>query len=26
VTVTKENVKAAIVDSGYYSASDFTGL
>jgi ribose transport system substrate-binding protein len=26
VTVTKENVKAAIVDSGYYPASDFTGL
>jgi putative multiple sugar transport system substrate-binding protein len=26
VTVTKENVKAAIIDSGYYSASDFTGL
>jgi len=26
VTVTKENVKEAIVDSGYYPASDFTGL
>ncbi len=26
VTVTKENVKAAIVDSGYYPATDFTGL
>jgi putative multiple sugar transport system substrate-binding protein len=26
VTVTKANVKAAIVDSGYYPASDFTGL
>jgi putative multiple sugar transport system substrate-binding protein len=26
VTVTKDNVKAAIVDSGYYPASDFTGL
>ena len=26
VTVTKENVKAAIVDSGYYPASDFKGL
>ncbi|MBF8281589.1 MAG: periplasmic sugar-binding protein [Anaerolineales bacterium] len=26
VTVTKDNVKAAIIDSGYYSASDFTGL
>ncbi len=25
-TVTKDNVKAAIVDSGYYPASDFTGL
>jgi putative multiple sugar transport system substrate-binding protein len=26
VTVTQSNVKAALVDSGYYSASDFTGL
>ena len=26
VSVTKDNVKAAIVDSGYYPASDFTGL
>ena len=26
VTVTQDNVKAAIVDSGYYPASDFTGL
>ena len=26
VTVTKANVKAALVDSGYYQASDFTGL
>jgi len=26
VTVTKDNVKAAIVDSGYYPASDFTNL
>jgi len=26
VTVTKDNVKAAIVDSGYYPASDFQGL
>lgn len=26
VVVTKENVKKALVDSGYYSASDFTGL
>ncbi len=26
VTVTKENVKTALIDSGYYSASDFTGL
>ena len=26
VTVTLDNVKAAIVDSGYYPASDFTGL
>ncbi len=26
VTVTKDNVKAAIIDSGYYPASDFTGL
>jgi putative multiple sugar transport system substrate-binding protein len=26
VTVTKENVKAAIVDSGYYPASDFKNL
>src|SRR5512137_383230 len=26
VTVTKENVKAALIDSGYYQASDFTGL
>jgi putative multiple sugar transport system substrate-binding protein len=26
ITVTKDNVKEAIVDSGYYPASDFTGL
>ena len=26
VTVTKDNVKAAIIDSGYYDASEFTGL
>ena len=26
VTVTKDNVKAAVIDSGYYQASDFTGL
>lgn len=26
VTVTQKNVKAALVDSGYYPASDFTGL
>ena len=26
VSVTKTNVKAAMVDSGYYMASDFTGL
>jgi putative multiple sugar transport system substrate-binding protein len=26
VSVTQDNVKAAMVDSGYYKASDFTGL
>jgi putative multiple sugar transport system substrate-binding protein len=26
VTVDKENVKAALIDSGYYTAADFTGL
>jgi putative multiple sugar transport system substrate-binding protein len=26
ITVTKDNVKEAIIDSGYYPASDFTGL
>jgi len=26
VTVTKDNVKAALIDSGYYPATDFTGL
>ena len=26
VTVTKENVQSALIDSGYYPASDFTGL
>jgi len=26
VTVTTDNVKAALIDSGYYQASDFTGL
>lgn len=26
VTVDKDNVKSALIDSGYYSASDFTGL
>ncbi|MBI5565568.1 MAG: sugar-binding protein [Chloroflexi bacterium] len=26
VTVTKDNVKAALIDSGYYQAGDFTGL
>ncbi len=26
VTVTQDNVKEALIDSGYYNASDFTGL
>jgi putative multiple sugar transport system substrate-binding protein len=26
VTVTKDNVQTALIDSGYYQASDFTGL
>jgi len=26
VVVTKDNVKAALIDSGYYKATDFTGL
>jgi putative multiple sugar transport system substrate-binding protein len=26
VTVDKSNVKSALIDSGYYKASDFTGL
>jgi putative multiple sugar transport system substrate-binding protein len=26
VTVDKNNVKAALIDSGYYAAGDFTGL
>ncbi|MBP1468643.1 sugar-binding protein [Candidatus Chloroploca sp. M-50] len=26
VTVTRDNVQAALIDSGYYQASDFTGL
>jgi putative multiple sugar transport system substrate-binding protein len=26
VVVTKDNVKSALIDSGYYAASDFTGL
>ncbi|MCJ7789680.1 MAG: sugar ABC transporter substrate-binding protein, partial [Candidatus Atribacteria bacterium] len=26
VTVDKSNVKAALIDSGYYKASEFTGL
>src|SRR5689334_23585493 len=26
ITVTKDNVKEALIDSGYYPASDFTGL
>ncbi|MEK6753191.1 MAG: sugar ABC transporter substrate-binding protein, partial [Chloroflexota bacterium] len=26
VTVDQANVKAALIDSGYYQASDFTGL
>lgn len=26
VVVTKDNVKSALIDSGYYQASDFTGL
>ena len=26
VTVTKDNVKQALIDSGYYQASDFTGV
>ena len=26
VVVTKDNVKSALIDSGYYEASDFTGL
>jgi putative multiple sugar transport system substrate-binding protein len=25
VTVTKDNLQAALIDSGYYRASDFTG-
>jgi putative multiple sugar transport system substrate-binding protein len=25
VTVTRDNVQAALIDSGYYRASDFTG-
>jgi putative multiple sugar transport system substrate-binding protein len=26
VVVTKDNVKAALIDSGYYTADKFTGL
>jgi putative multiple sugar transport system substrate-binding protein len=26
ITVTADNVKAVLIDSGYYPASDFTGL
>ena len=26
ISVDKDNVKAALIDSGYYAASDFTGL
>ena len=26
IVVTKDNVKSALIDSGYYNASDFTGL
>jgi putative multiple sugar transport system substrate-binding protein len=26
ITVTKDNVKSALIDSGYYKASDFSGL
>lgn len=26
ITVTKDNVKSVLIDSGYYQASDFTGL
>ncbi|HMV28765.1 MAG TPA: hypothetical protein PKE23_05215, partial [Anaerolineales bacterium] len=26
ITVDKDNVKSALIDSGYYAASDFTGL
>lgn len=26
ITVTKDNVKSVLIDSGYYKASDFTGL
>ena len=26
IVVTKDNVKAALIDSGYYEASEFTGL
>jgi putative multiple sugar transport system substrate-binding protein len=26
VTVTKDNVKQALIDSGYHQASNFTGL
>ncbi len=26
VTVTRDNVQAELIDSGYYQASDFTGL
>lgn len=26
ITVTKDNVKSALIESGYYSAGDFTGL
>ena len=26
VTVDRDNVQSALIDSGYYSASDFTGL
>jgi len=26
ITVDRDNVKSVLIDSGYYSASDFTGL
>ena len=26
ITVTKDNLQSVLIDTGYYSASDFTGL